>query len=196
MTTKKHRRARGSGSVFKMGNVWWIAYKGADGTRQRESTESTKKGDALRLLEKRNGAREHNLPIVRKAEALTFTQAAQAVIDDFAANGKASIAVVRRRIHKHLLPYFGGMRMAAITTPHVLAYIAHRKKQGIVNRKGARLKDVSNAEINRELQLLKRCFSLAIDCHETENQNAERVRASKRVFRARAIRGRVEAPSD
>ena len=46
----KRRRARGSGSVYRKGRVWWIAYYGPDGRRHAESSESTRKGDAERLL--------------------------------------------------------------------------------------------------------------------------------------------------
>ena len=104
----KRRRARGSGSVYRKGRVWWIAYYGPDGRRHAESSESTRKGDAERLLQRRVGAREHNLPVIPRAEQLTFHEAAQDVINDFVANGKRSLAVVRRRIEKHLSPTFGG----------------------------------------------------------------------------------------
>jgi integrase len=171
----KHRRARGSGSVYQQGRVWWISYRGADGKRRAESTEGGK-GAAEKLLQKRNGSRAHNLPIIPKAEKLTFNDAAQAVIDDFTANGKTSIAVVQRRLKLHLLPYFGGRRMAGITSADVTAFIAKRQADTIVTRKAhvitlddgteqqvpAVTKLVSNAEINRELQTLKRAFNLAI----------------------------------
>jgi integrase len=66
-------------------------------------------------------------------------------------------------VEKHLAPYFNGRRMANITTPDVRAYVAHRQKQGVVHhRTKKRIGDVSNAEINRELALLKRMFSLAL----------------------------------
>jgi integrase len=172
MTTTRHRRARGSGSVYLTGAVWWIAYKGADGLRKRESSESTKKSVAQRLLEKRNGARVHNLPIIPKAEKLTFEEAAQAVLNDFTANDKTSITVVQRRLKLHLIPFFGGRRMAGITAADITGFIAKRQGNVITVRKARVLDDgtevpaltkpVSNAEINRELQILKRMFSLAI----------------------------------
>jgi hypothetical protein len=34
--------------------------------------------------------------------------------------------------------------------------------EGVVNRKGVRIHDVSNGQVNRELQVLKRIFTLAI----------------------------------
>jgi integrase len=163
---KKRRRARGSGSVFMKNSVWWISYRDAAGRRRSESTGSTRKGDATRLLDRRNGARLNNLPVIPNAEKLTFCEAAQAVLDDFSTNKKRSERVVRRRIEKHLMPYFGNHRLAGITTADVNAYKAHRQRQGIVAdrgaQKGERIRDVSNAEINRELATLKRVFSLAI----------------------------------
>ena len=159
----KHRRARGSGSVFKVRRIWWIAYKAADGKRVKESSGSERKGDAERLLESRNGSRIHRLPVIRNAEHLTFDKAAQAVIDDCTINHTASLRTVRRRIQKHLTPVFGGQRMAGITSAAVVAYIAHRQKQGIVSQQGVRRGDVSNAEVNRELQTLKRIFNMAIE---------------------------------
>ena len=60
--------------------------------------------------------------------------------------------------------------MASISTADVLAYVDRRQKQGIVaargERKGERISDVSNAEINRELTLLKRMFTLAVQARQ------------------------------
>jgi len=156
------RRVAGDGSVYLQGRIWWISYKGPDGLRVQESSHSTVKGVAVRLLRKRNGSREHNLPIIKNAEQLTFFEATQAVIDDYTVNTKKALAVITRRIEKHLRPYFGTRRLASLKRDDIVSYIKHRQTQGIVNKKGERRKDVSNAEINRELQLLKRSFSLAI----------------------------------
>lgn len=60
---------------------------------------------------------------------------------------------MKRRIEIHLLPYFGRRRLGGITRDDVTAYITHRQQEGIVAvrgaRKGERIGDVSNAEINR-----------------------------------------------
>jgi integrase len=102
----------------------------------------------------------------------TFPDAAQAVIDDFVANNKQSEPMVRRRSRLHLLPFFGNRRLLGITSADVTAYTAKRLKDTIVTRKRRVVDDVeivpeqrkpvSPAEINRELQILKRIFSLAI----------------------------------
>lgn len=131
--------------------------------------------EATRLLRVRNGAREHNLPVIAKAEQLTLKEALDAVLQDFRVNGKRSINVVERRIRKHLLPYFGERRkMASITAADIRTFITRRQADVIV-REARRVKlrgvwidqpearrPVSNAEINRELQILKRAFDLAM----------------------------------
>lgn len=176
---KKHRRPRGSGSVYRVnsidpitgerrpGRIWWISYFGPDGKRHAESTESERKGDGERLLQRRVGAREHNLPVVPKAEHLTFDDAAQAVITRFEINKQLKTAKgVRRKIEGHLQPFFGGRRLVGITADDVIRYIARRQQQGIIawkgKRKGERIKDVSNSQINRELGVLKLVFNRAL----------------------------------
>ena len=44
--------ARPIGQMFKRGEVWWVGFV-ADGRRIRESTRSTRKGDAQSLLKQR-----------------------------------------------------------------------------------------------------------------------------------------------
>ncbi|MGD9906403.1 MAG: tyrosine-type recombinase/integrase [Vicinamibacterales bacterium] len=96
---------------------------------------------------------------------------------DYSTNGKRSEDAVERRVRKHLLPYFAGRRLATITTSDVRAYVARRQAatEFVRDAYDRRLPDgttrrvpelrrpgrVSNAEINRELQHLKRIFSLA-----------------------------------
>lgn len=157
---KKPRRPRGSGSVYLKGRFWWFKYQGPDGKAILESSSSTRKGDAQRLLQRRIGAREHGLPVVPNAEKVMFGDAAKAMLDDYRAKGRRSTKVAERRVKKHLLPYFGG-RLASITTADIQGYVAHRKAQGVVIN-GKRQRDVSDAEINRELAHLKRIFSIAI----------------------------------
>jgi integrase len=74
------------------------------------------------------------------------------------------------------LPYFGGRtRLASITAARVWEYVAHRQEQVFVARQARQIRTAggrrdepaifrtpSNAEINRELTVLKRMFSLAI----------------------------------
>jgi integrase len=158
--------------------TWTIRWY-RNGRAHEEATRFTRKGDAQRLLNLRNGDLAHGKPITAAQFRLTFDDAAKTVLDDFKANGRRSLVVVQRRITKHLAPFFGGRRLADISGDHILAYIAQRKadtrvvyaahdvvwKDGTVRHVPGRTRDiaaVSNAEINRELQVLKRCFSLAL----------------------------------
>ena len=59
------------------------------------------------------------------------------------------------RIANHLTPVFGGRRMAHITAIDVRAYTIRRKEAG-----------AANGTINRELTVLKRMFSLAIQAEQ------------------------------
>jgi len=158
--------------------TWTIRWY-RNGRPYEESTKFTRKGDAQRLLNLRNGDIAKGKPITPAQFKLTFDDAAKTVLDDFRANGKRSLKVVERRIEKHLMPFFGGRRLSDISGDLVLAYIAKRQADTEIVRKAYEVKAkegtvrhvpeqtrtiarVSNAEVNRELQVLKRCFSLAL----------------------------------
>lgn len=102
-----------------------------------------------------------------KVGRLRFEEAVGDVLTDYLVNGTRSYVVAKRRIERHLTPFFGGRRMASTTTTDVRKYIAQRQATPIrlkpLERGGAsRERQVSNGESNRELTLLKRAFSLAI----------------------------------
>ena len=150
------------GQLKKRGRVWWVRYY-RDGRRYEESSRSSKEGDARRLLRLREGDIERGLPVTPKIDRLRFEEAAKDLVNDYRTNGKRTLKDVERRINLHLKPYFGGRRMASITTSDVRAYIAKRQSQVRVVGKGdnQREKPVSAGEINRELTALKRMFNLA-----------------------------------
>jgi integrase len=145
--------------------VWWIRYY-RDGRRHEESAHTTKESEARRLLRQREGAVADGKPVTAQQARVTFDEGATDLLNDYTTNGKRSIDVVRRRVEKHLRPYFGGRRLASITTADVRAYIAHRQQIGVIGRDGGRRADVSNAQLNRELQHLKRIFSLALQAEK------------------------------
>ena len=89
--------------------------------------------------------------ITAKGGSLTFDDATKDVIADYTVNARRSLAHLQRRLNKHLTPYFGGRKMSTITTADVRAFQKHRKDAG-----------ASNGEINRELAILNRAFTLAV----------------------------------
>ena len=157
------------GQIRRLGRTFWIRYS-RDGRRFEENAHTSKEQEARRLLKIREGDIAKGIPVTPKLGQVRFDETAQDLLNDYTTNGKRSYPVVKRRVEKHLRPYFGGRRLSSITTADVRAYVAHRQTQGIVAVRGARtgerIGDVSNAEINRELQHLKRIFSLAIQAEK------------------------------
>lgn len=157
------------GQLRQRGTIWWIRYY-RNGKRHEESSGTAKKEVARDLLRSREGKIADGVPMTARISRFRFDDAAKDLITEYQVNNRRSLDEVQRRIMKHLTPYFGGRRMSSMTTADVRAYIAHRQEQGIVAhkgpRKGERIGDVSNAEINRELTILKRMFSLAMQAEK------------------------------
>ena len=143
------------GSVYKRGNVWWIAYV-RDGQQFCESSRNRAKGikgthaDAARLLALREGDVAKVLPVSPEVGRLAFADALQDVLRDQRANDRRAVDSTERRIRLHLLPFFGNRRISDVTTTTVRAYVGHRKGAG-----------ATPATINRELSVIRRAFRLA-----------------------------------
>jgi integrase len=71
--------------------------------------------------------------------------------NEYEINGRKTLKHLQRRVKLHLTPTFGGKRLASISTTDVRAFSAERKQAG-----------AANAEVNRELAILKRAFTLAL----------------------------------
>ena len=99
--------------------------------------------------------REHlvdtGAPATAHAAKVTFDDGATDLINDYVTNKRRSLRTVRHRLAKHLTPYFHHRRLASIATTDARAYAAHRQAAG-----------ASNATINRELIVLKRMCTLAM----------------------------------
>lgn len=107
-------------------------------------------------------------------EDLTVADAAKLVVTDYQVNERKSLTDALGRI-KHLVAYFGGMKLSQVTTATIKAYIKHRRsEERIVSRERTILnadgtvtvvpevrRKPSNAQINRETTVLGRMFSLA-----------------------------------
>ena len=164
------------GSVYSRNRspYLWIKYH-QNGRPVRESTGTKNETIARRMLRAREGDVERGIPIDPKVGRITFDEAAEDMLNDYKANRKRTFVDAKRRIKKHLAPFFGNRRMITITTTELRAYVAKRMADGApVRHKGERRakeegsvsnvprKPVSAGEINRELTVLKRMFSLAV----------------------------------
>lgn len=153
--------------------TWRFKYH-RDGRQFIESSGTDKKGEARKMLARREGKIAEGVPVTPAIGRMTFDEGIKMVLDDYRANGKRSLDAAERRATKHLIPAFGGRRLSSITTADVLAYTTARQAESEVvtaafevngkTRPERRRKSegASNAAINRELALLKRVFSLAI----------------------------------
>src|SRR5712692_4585415 len=129
---------------------WWIKYQ-LGGRPQCVSSGSDKKEDAKRLLKTREGELVRGVPITASVGRVTFEDAAADLIHDYKTNRRRSLRVVELRLNKHLIPFFGRRRLMTITTADVRAFTVRRQAAS-----------ASNASINRDLILLKRMCTLAM----------------------------------
>lgn len=150
------------GMIYKRGAVWWVKYY-RNGRSMRESTGSPKESDAKRLLKVREGDIERGLPVNPKLNRIRFDEAAEDLKTEYAVNGRRSADELERRIRLHLLPHFGGRRLATIQTTDINTFVLKRRADVITFGEGEQRQErkVSNGEINRELTTLKRVFNLA-----------------------------------
>ena len=139
------------GEVRKRGHIYWIRYY-RNGVRHEETSHSRKKTDAERLLRLREGDIARGVPLTAQVGRLRFEEAAREIVTDYRINKRRSIKDVERRLRLHLTPFFGGRRMAAITTAEINRFIAHRQDQA-----------AANAQINLEFAVVRRMFVLAVD---------------------------------
>ena len=137
------------GTVFVRGASFQIQYYRA-GKKFRETVRSTRREDAIRLLKQREGEIARGRPLFTHADKITFEVLAKDFITDYEVNGKRSVGKARKTVKK-LTEFFGGWKVANITTPAIRTYIEHRQRDGF-----------SNGTINRDLAALKRMFSLAV----------------------------------
>ena len=116
-------RAAGHAIETRKLPVWWIQYRFA-GRVQCESSRSRKHADAVDLLKRREGDVVRGLPVTTKVGQLRIDEAADDLLNDYRTNGKRTLVDVKRRIEKHLKPFFGNRRMTTITTVEVRRFTA------------------------------------------------------------------------
>ena len=165
------------GMIYKRGNVWWVKYY-RNGKSFRESSNTTKKMVAKKLLERREGEiAKGKIPGVL-FEKVSFDHLAEQYLRDYRINQKKSLIRAEYSV-RHLKKDFEGERVPNITTPRIQRYITNRMKSECnkCNNKfhlnddfkcpkcgGKDLnKGAANATINRELSALKRMLNLGAE---------------------------------
>jgi integrase len=155
------KRTRGLGFVYqptyidkrtgerKTAATWWVQYS-MRGKRYRESSGSSNRNVAIKLLKDRIGAASQGKPVGPNVERTRFDEIARMLIEDYQANGRRSLERIEGAI-KHLKGFFGDYFAIDITSDRVTRYIKWRQEEG-----------TAAATINRELAALRRAFRLAV----------------------------------
>jgi len=140
---------RGSGSVYLKRGWCYLKYY-VNGKAVYEAAGTKNKAEARRLLNERLGEIAKG-EFIDPTVGLSFDRLIAGVLDEYRDNARKTYKWVDRRTALHLRPFFGHKKAQDITTDDAEAFIGYRKEQG-----------ASNGEINRELAVLKRAFTLAV----------------------------------
>lgn len=154
-------RNRGMGFVYqpsyrdkktgktKAASTWMISYS-VHGKRHRESSGSTNRADAVRLLKQRIAQVAAGKPVGNVVERTTLNDLISMVEADYAANARRSADRLPYAA-AHLREYFGGdCKARDITSDRITSYLAVRLEEG-----------AARATANYEQALLNRGFRLA-----------------------------------
>jgi integrase len=130
---------------------WHIRFYDASGRRVHESTRTTSQRAAERVLKEREGCVVRGEPILRRADKITYTEAAADLRAHYRTTGSRDPEEAEKRL-KHLDGFFTRYRIAGIGGAEASAYVEHRRAHG-----------VQNGTINRELSVLTRMLRLAAE---------------------------------
>ena len=144
---------RGMGRVYSRGSKWWVQYC-FRGKVYRESSKSTNRSDAVKLLKRRLAEIGGGRLIGPDQERITFDHLTAMLTNDYHANDRKSMNRVKLSIN-HLSEFFGLSRALDITTDRISSYVRSRKEEG-----------AAAATIRIELAALKRSFNLAIQAEK------------------------------
>jgi integrase len=145
--SKDDRRTWGTGSLIKKKRspYWYIRYYDSNGKRCTESTGTTKRSEAERVLREKlsEKARGEN----PSADRVTFEDMLELMQDERRARGRRWSPPV-----KHLKATFAGKRARQITALAISRYERERLDDG-----------AARATVNTELATLRRMFNLAAE---------------------------------
>jgi integrase len=140
---------RGDGGIYQRGATWWVRYWHR-GTCVRESSQSTDRRVAQRLLQTRRRTAGTAQFIAPKTEQLPFSVLTDLYLADQRANRRRSLDHAERYV-RNLFAAFGEDRALDVTADRIEAYRDQRRADGL-----------QPSSVNRELAALRRMFKLAV----------------------------------
>jgi integrase len=193
----------GSGVVYqqkyasgKIGRVWWISYR-ARGVKKdgsygsvlhRESSHTTKRAVAVKLLRHRVGEAASGKPIIgAAAEKLTLGEMLGAIISRYQSDSKSACVLMARRAKHHLLEFFGEHARVITITPTRLDEYKRARQQSFINKlqenpEGKQVKvraHPQTSSINRELAILRVAFHLMLETNRILRDHVPMIRFLK-----------------
>ena len=140
---------RGTAKPYLRGKIWWIRYSvPGEGQERFESSKSTIKNDAIRLLNKRR--KEIDERQITSADA-TVSDLLRLYLEDQRRQQRHSHKQADGYVRLHLEPAFGKIKASALTTKIIKAFIDQKQ-----------VADYANASINRWLEALRRAYTLGL----------------------------------
>jgi integrase len=162
-STQPIKRPRGTGAILRRKNspYWWLQFY-RNGRPFRESTQTTDRRKAERMLARRLASVASGQFIEPKHERITVGELYEALLTNYEVNQLASLEGAKQRWEKRLKDYFGHLQARAVTTDLLNAYVLKCKTEGKGDDEGeGRSAALTNATINRDFAALKRAFNLA-----------------------------------
>ncbi len=166
--------------MYLRGNIWWTYING-----KQLSLETANKRQA-ELLEGKlktlafEGKHFEKLP----GERITVAEMLERLIEETVAKKAEGSVKTYRSFKKHLVPFFGPMKLTEVRPQHIVEY----KRQRLVT-------GIRPATLNREISCLSKAFALAVREWEWVRENpCSRVsRERENNKRIRWLRGEEEA---
>jgi hypothetical protein len=140
---------RGQGRIFTRGRLWWIAYCHR-GREYRESSRSTHRPDAVKLLRRRLGELGIGRFVGPAAERVTIRDLLDLVEADYELKGRRSLNRVRYA-RGVLLEEFGPDAALEVGLAQLENYVTRRRHDG-----------AALGSIQYELAILRRGYTLAV----------------------------------
>lgn len=190
-------RGRARGSVIRRGQIWYIKYSISGRQRWEKSGDSATA--AKRLLARRLTEADQGLTPLERP--MTFRQFVERWRTDYLGSAQlkpSTLSAYRSVLDRHLLPYFGELRIDKINTALVQRFIATKIEEG--SKRGSALKPKT---IQNCARVLSKIFNTAVDWQMLVRSPVVRVvlpRVERRemdFLRAAEVRRLLEAaPSD
>jgi integrase len=130
---------------------YFMDYRDTQGVRHRESTRTTDREEAGRVLKVREGKVADGQPILPRADQVKYDELAANLVTHYATTGTRDATEAGYRL-AHLKMFFMGRRAIEIRQALVTQYVAARQAA-----------KASNGTINRELAVLVRMLNLAYE---------------------------------